>query len=79
MVAAAAWAAACGKSPNQVPTNPPLRSGANKHSSQLLAAVNPIAASTAIGSDERNGSTPSALAGTLAAATLQSQHVRIQT
>jgi hypothetical protein len=67
------------QSPNQVPTNPPLRTGANKHEAQPLGLVNLINGSAVIGAGERNGGTPPALAGTLAVETLQSQHIRIQT
>ncbi len=67
------------QSPNQVPPNPPLRTGGPKNEAQFIALANAIAGSTVIGAGERRGGTPPVLAGTLAAATLQSQHVRIQT
>jgi hypothetical protein len=67
------------QTPNQVPTNSPAGTGSNKFEAQFFALFNAIAETAVIGTGERNGGAPSVLTGALGVATLQSQHVRIQT
>ena len=64
---------------NQVPTNPPLRTGTEKESSQVLAVLMANFGSALTDGGQFHRAVPSDFHGPLAAGTLQSQHVRIQT
>jgi hypothetical protein len=67
------------QSSNQVPTNPPLRSGTENEISQVIATLTAIDGNTLRDAGRFGAWAPSGSCGPLAAATLQSQHVRIQT
>ena len=67
------------QTPNRIPANPPLRSGSDKHKSQFVALVFAIHGTLLIGGGSLNRGVPLQLCGFSATATLQSQHVRIQT
>jgi hypothetical protein len=67
------------KQSNQVPTNPPLRSNSAKENSQALALVVTTCDSSHSTGGSFNSSAHSDVCGSLAAGTLQSQHIRIQT
>ena len=72
--------ACCMRQPsNQVPTNPPLRTGAEKDSPQVLALLLATCGNALGDGNNFNAAVHSVFHGSLAIATLQSQHVRIQT
>jgi hypothetical protein len=63
---------------NQAPTNPPLRGAAERDHSQVIAVVMAIVEVQGDGGQRVFGA-PVDTCGSPSAATLQSQHVRIQT
>jgi hypothetical protein len=64
---------------NQVPTSPPLRTNSEKEHSQLLALVGATCEVSQVDCGSFNSAAQSDFCGSLAAGTLQSQHIRIQT
>jgi hypothetical protein len=62
---------------NQSPTDPPLRTGTEKESSQVLGLA--VASCVSIDNGNISGAAQSLVGPSLATATLQTQQVRIQT
>jgi hypothetical protein len=67
------------QSPNPVPKTPPLRSGSDRHESRIIAIVGALNGGYANSEGSQSSFSSLQLGGMLALATLQSQHVRIQT
>ena len=67
------------QSPDPIPTNPPLRSGSERHELRLIAIAAAVNGGLAGSGESASYAAFQHLRGLLAPATLQSQHVRIQT